>query len=71
MSEFAEVWDKSNRGDPLSSSEQQIMKSLIDAWFRRAMTGYFDSRRLRRGDGNFSTADFAIMLYQNPGARRI
>ena len=71
MSEFAEVWDKSNRGDPLSGSEQQIMKSLIDAWFRRAMTGYFDSRRLRRGEGNFSTADFAIMLYQNPGARRI
>lgn len=71
MSEFADIWDKNNRGEPLSGSELVIMESLIDSWFRRALISGFSRRALTGRSGRTTEQLFAVMLYQNPGARRI
>ena len=71
MSEFAEVWDKSNRGEPLSGAESLIMESLIDAWFRRALIGSQDREGLGGGSDSTSRRLFSVFLYQNTGARCI
>ena len=71
MSEFADVWDKSNRGEPLNGSELLIMESLIDAWFRRALIGSATREELGGGSGSTSRRIFSVLLYQNPGARGI
>ena len=71
MSEFADVWDKSNRSEPLSGSELLIMESLIDTWFRRALIGSASRQELDGGAGDTSRRIFSILLYQNPGARGI
>ena len=68
--EHAEIWLKSNRGDSLSDAEQLIMNRLVSAQYRRARleTG------MRRALGqtlDHSIVDFAIELYENPGARAI
>ena len=71
MSEFAEVWDKSNRGEPLSTSELLIMESLVDSWFRRAVIGGSTRRSLVGGTSRAAERIFAVMLFRNPGARQI
>jgi hypothetical protein len=70
MSEHAVVWDKSNRGEPLTDPEMLIMKGQIDAWFRRAIVGA-NNRDSLGGSGKTAGQLFAILLFENPGARDI
>ena len=68
--ENAEIWLKSNSGDPLNEAEQLIMNRLVSALYRRARleTGM---RRALGQQRDSSIVDFAIELYENPGARAI
>ena len=70
IAERAELWVRSNHGEPLSEVERLIMNRLVLALYRRAILEYF----MRRSMGNTrpqTIVDFAVELYENPGARKI
>ena len=71
MSENAIAIAKVNNGEKLSTSDESALGFLVDAWFRRALIGSNASRQIRGGDGSTTRAIFSIMLYENPGLRRI
>jgi hypothetical protein len=70
IAEHAELWAKSNRGEPLSEVETIIMNRLVTALYRRARL----EALMRRSMGAIrpqTIVDFAVELYENPGARKI
>jgi len=71
MSENAIAIAKVNGGENLSASDESALGFLVDAWFRRALIGSNASRQIRGDDGSTTRAIFSIMLYENPGLRRI
>ena len=70
ISENANIWLKSNNSETLSESESLIINRLVATLYRRAR----NQAIMRRDLGSYGTPalmDFAIDLYENPGARRI
>jgi hypothetical protein len=70
ISENANIWLKSNRGEALSDAESLIINRLVAASYRRAR-GQANMRRIVGTFGTAAIRDFAIELYENPGVRRV
>jgi len=70
IAEHAGVWLKGRNDETLSETELIVMRRLVDTLYRRARYTSQMRRQLGR-HGNASLQDLAIMLYENPGARRI
>ena len=71
--ENADLWLKANNGEILTARESLIMNRLVAAMYRRARLEAIMRRNLGQFDGApmLSLIDFAIELYENPGARSI
>ena len=70
IAENADIWLKSNNGEPLTKRDDLIMNRLVGAMYRRARIEAVMRRTL--GQSGFSPiVDFAVDLYENPGARAI
>ena len=69
IAEHANVWLKGRTSEELSEAESIVMRQLVNALYRRARNTAQMRRNLGR-PGNAPMMDFAIALYENPGARR-
>ncbi len=70
IAEHADIWLKSRNDETLSDTDQVVINRLVANMFRRAR--YAAAMRRELGfDGTNQLRDFAIELYENPGARRI
>ena len=70
IAEHAEVWLKSNKGQNLTEIEQVVMNRLVSTLYRRARIEAVMRRSLGQS-GHSPIIDFAVDLYENPGARAI
>jgi hypothetical protein len=69
IADHAGIWLKGRNDESLSDSEMIVMRRLVDSLYRRARYTSQMSRTLG-GPGGAQLRDLAIMLYENPGARR-
>lgn len=69
ISDNAEVWLKGRKNEELSEFDSIIMSRIVAALWRRARYVAEMRRNLGR-PGTAAMRDFAIELYENPGARR-
>jgi hypothetical protein len=69
LAEHADVWLKGRNGDDLSEEEMVVMERLVDSLYRRARYTSQMHRTLGLA-GGAQLRDLAIMLYENPGARK-
>ena len=71
ISDHADIWVKGNAGDTLEASERIIFEGLLEntAFLARTEWRQYGSFNLTRGL-QVAIADFALYLYQNPGARQ-
>ena len=69
IAEHAEIWLKGRNDVELSDAEMIVMRRLVDSVYRRARYTAQMSRTLG-GLGEAQLRDLAILLYENPGARR-
>ena len=69
IAEHSEIWLKGSNDEDLTSAEMIVMGRLVDSLYRRARYTSQMSRTLG-GVGVAQLRDFAISLYENPGARR-
>jgi hypothetical protein len=69
IAEHADVWLKGRNDEVLTATELIIMRRLVDTLYRRARYTS-QMRRILGRPGNAQLRDVAIMLYENPGARR-
>ncbi|MDX1405318.1 MAG: hypothetical protein R3192_12305 [Woeseiaceae bacterium] len=69
IAEHSEIWLKGSNDEPLTNAEMVVMGRLVDSLYRRARYTSQMARTLG-GVGSAQLRDFAILLYENPGARR-
>ena len=69
IAEHADIWLKGRNDERLSETEMIVMRRLVDSLYRRARYTSQVTRTLG-GAGMAQLRDLAIMLYENPGARR-
>ena len=72
IAEYAGVWLKGRNDETLSETELIIMRRLVDTLYRRAR--YTAQMRRQLGIGGQAKAslqDLAVLLHENPGAKRI
>jgi hypothetical protein len=70
IAEYADVWLKGRNDEGFSETDLIIMRRLVDALHRRARYTAQMRRQLGKS-GKAALRDLAIILYENPGARRI
>jgi hypothetical protein len=69
IAEYAEIWLKGRNDAELSDAEMIVMRRLVDSLYRRARYTS-QMKRTFGGPGGAQLRDLAILLYENPGARR-
>ena len=69
IAEHSEIWLKGSKDEGLTDAELVVLARLVDSLYRRARYTSQMSRTLG-GVGVAQLRDFAILLYENPGARR-
>ena len=69
VAEHSEIWLKGHNDEPLTDAEMIVMGRLVDSLYRRARYTSQISRTLG-GFGKAQLQDFAILLFENPAARR-
>lgn len=71
ISGYADIWARGNAGETLEESERIIFEGLLAnmAFLARTEWRQYGSFNLTRGL-QVAIADFALHLYQNPGARQ-
>ncbi len=72
VSENSDIWLRGNSGEELNENDKISFRSLVQI---AEATEFMEVARLRRvGADDIAdtlTADFAVFLYENPGARRV
>jgi len=72
ISEYSIVWTKGNSGEPLAEHEAAIFENLVR---NQAIHSFMEYARLGQVEFDDAaetvTAQFAIFLFQNPGARNV
>jgi hypothetical protein len=72
ISEYSIVWIKGNSGEPLTENEAVIFENLVR---NQAIHSFMEYARLRQVEFDDAAetviAQFAIFLFQNPGAREV
>ena len=72
ISENPDIWRRGSAGDELDENDEIVFRSLMQIV---EATEFMEIARLRRvGAHDIAdslTADFSVLLYENPGARRI
>jgi hypothetical protein len=69
IAEHSDIWLKGSNDEDLTNAEMIVMGRLVDSLYKRARYTSQMSRTLG-GVGSAQLRDFAILLYENPGARR-
>jgi len=72
ISNNADVWAQGAAGGELSAEDTVIFERLVNDINERAITEYVSEDLLgNTGNAQAVMGDFAILLHQNPGARRV
>jgi hypothetical protein len=72
ISAHADIWVRGNAGDDLSETELAIYRGLLEGMEEYHRLEWRHALRFNRGGGaQNDPAEFAVFLYDNPGARRI
>ena len=71
IAEHAAVWEKAGNGEDLTTAEEIILGRLVNMWRLRAFFEQMSLDRIDAGESNGSVVRFAIVLYENPGARKL
>ena len=72
IAEHADTWAKGISGEPLSPAEQVVFERLVNNLHYQYWTSFDRTRRFGQETSlALTVADFAMFLYDNPGARRV
>ena len=72
MNDYADIWVRGRSGDELGEAEEVIFSNLVSNLNDRAFFRFRQLVVLGETEGaQVGLHDFAALLYQNPGARRI
>ena len=72
VNENSDIWIRGNSGEELNENDKVLFRNLVQI---AEATEFMEIARLRRvGADDIAdtlTADFAVFLFENPGARRV
>ena len=72
ISEYADIWVRGNAGDDLTEADLTIYRGLLEGLEEYYRLEWRHALRFERGGGaEYDAAEFAVFLFENPGARRI
>ena len=71
MAEHADVWAKARNGSDLTESETVVINRLINMWRLRAFYESRSGSRIDDSDWSRPVHRFAILLHENPTAKKL
>jgi len=71
MAEHADVWAKARNGSDLTESETVVINRLINMWRLRAFYESRSGSRIDDNDWSGPVHRFAILLHENPTAKKL
>lgn len=71
MAEHADVWAKARDASELTASETVVLGRIINMWRLRAFYESRSGSRIDDGDWGAPVHRFAILLHENPTAKRL